>query len=118
MLPKKNRVNKEKFEKTFKKGRFVNSSNVSLKFAIDPKTKLNISFTVPKSAVKSAVKRNLLKRRGYYVIKKHLKYLPLGFVGVFIFGKKSLEVFGGRKNKNQDPISNLELEIQSILKKI
>ena len=44
--------------------------------------------------------------------------LVWGFVGAFIFGKKSAEVFGGRKNKKYNPIQNLENEINNILSKI
>ncbi len=134
MLPKKNRADRKTVENIFKTGRFVNSQNLSLKFILDPLAlqalplsrgrEVRISFIAPKTASKKAVDRNLLRRRGYAVLKKYFKKFPAGFSGAFVFGKKSMEVFGGRKlarrggSKNYNPINNLEKEIENILNKI
>ena len=119
MLPKKNRLDKKKVERIFKEGRVVNSLNISLKFSVVKDTPLSsVSFVTPKTINKSAVVRNQLRRRGYAVLKKYFNILPAGFLGVFIFGKKSVMVFGGRKNSKYNPIVNLDNEIKLILSKI
>ena len=118
MLSQKNRTNKKLVDKIFKNGRFVNSPNLTLKFIKDDISFPRISFIVPKTISKRAVGRNLLRRRGYFVIKKYLNNFPTDFAGVFIFSKKSMEIFGGRKNKTKNPILILENEIKTILEKI
>lgn len=124
MLPKKNRADRKTVEKVFKEGRFVNSANLSFKYKLIAGLSPIISFTAPKTACKRAVGRNLLRRRGYAVFKKLTSppapspYKGEGVTGVFVFGKKSLEVFGGKKNKSYNPILNLENEIKNILSKI
>jgi ribonuclease P protein component len=119
MLAKKNRADRKNIDDIFKRGRFVNSPNLSLKFiSTRNSTPARISFIAPKTASKKAVVRNLLRRRGYAVLKKHLKHFPSGFTGAFIFGKKSAEVFSGRKTKNYNPIQNLDDEVKTILNKL
>ncbi len=134
MLPKKNRTDRKTVEKVFKEGRFVNSANLSFKYmhptpalplANGRENSIRISFTAPKTACKRAVGRNLLRRRGYAVLRKILRTSPLpspfkgeGVIGVLVFGKKSMEFFGKKKNKLYNPILNLENEIKNILNKI
>jgi hypothetical protein len=50
-------------------------------------------------------------------LQKHINTFPLGFLGVFIFNKKSLEFFGGNKKDNFNPRENIEKEITSLLYK-
>ncbi|MCF7833791.1 MAG: ribonuclease P protein component [Candidatus Pacebacteria bacterium] len=136
MLPKKQRVDKKSIEEVFSKGRFVNSAYLSLKYLQGKSIgAYKISFVAPKAVAKKAVDRNLLKRRGYYVLKNLLSkpkslqnksftekegifFLPNGFVGVFVFKKNSLNVFGCTKNKQKNPIKNLENELLSVLDRI
>jgi len=106
MLPKKNRVDKKTIEKIFKEGKFVGSPNLTLKFLITNRDKNQISFITPKIVSKKAVKRNLLRRRGYAVLEKYFNKFPAGFLGVFIF------------KKYQDNILIIENEIKNILSKI
>ncbi|OGI59632.1 hypothetical protein A3C60_00755 [Candidatus Nomurabacteria bacterium RIFCSPHIGHO2_02_FULL_37_45] len=107
MLPKKNRTNKKEVEKIFKYGRSVNSSFFTFRFKLNSdSTTPQISFIAPKSVARLAVKRNLLRRRGYSVLEKHLFKFPPGFMGVFIF------------KKYQDDILIIENEIKNILIKI
>lgn len=87
MLPKKNRVNKKLVEKIFRKGRFVGSYGLTLKFLIENASVPQVSFIVPKKVEKRAVRRNSLRRLGYLVLEKYFKKLPNGFSGVFIFNK-------------------------------
>lgn len=119
MLPKQNRADKKAIEKIFKEGRFIASPNFSFKFIKDLSQKTTqISFVVPKTVSKSAVVRNLLRRRGYQALASHLNRFPRGLVGVFVFGKKSKEVFGAKKTKEYNEVSNIENEIKTILNKI
>ena len=118
MLPKKNRADKKLIETIFKNGKFINSPNLTLKYVDAHLNISQIGFVVPKTVAKRAVDRNLLKRRGYSVFKRYLDQPPVGFKGAFIFGKKSLSFFGGRKTKKYNPIQNLENEIKIILNKI
>jgi len=106
MLPKKSKLDKKTVEKIFKEGRFVNSLNLTLKFLILQEENRQISFIVPKNVAKLAVKRNLLRRKGYLALEKYFKNFPAGFLGVFIF------------KKYQDDILVLENEIKNIFSKI
>ena len=105
MLPKKNRTDKKAIDEIFKKGRFINSPNLTFKFILPYPNHLRISFIAPKSIAKLAVKRNYLRRLGYSVLKKYLKEFP-PLSGVFVF------------KKYQDDASILENEIKSILNKL
>ena len=105
MLPKKNRVSKKEVDLVFKQGRFVVSSNLTFKYLKNHNKEVKISFIAPKNVAKLAVKRNLLRRRGYAVLGKYLNQFPAGLVGVFIF------------KKYQDDVSILEYEIKNILAK-
>ena len=119
MLSKKNRLNKATVDQIFKSGRFLNSPNLTFKYIIQKDSIYpHFSFITPKTSSKSAVKRNLLRRRGYAVLKNKISSLPSGVVGVFLFDKKSLALFGGLKKKNYDPNLNLEKEIDIILNKL
>jgi ribonuclease P protein component len=116
MIPKKNRATQKIIDLIFKEGKFINSQNIALKFFLNKNPNLvRVSFVVPKNIVNSAVKRNMLKRRGFLIISKYLNDLPLGFYGIFIFGKNSKEVFGLRGiNKNQ-AFENLDKEVLFII---
>jgi ribonuclease P protein component len=106
MLPKKNRVDTKQMEEIFKRGKFVSSSNLTFKFVIGGSLFPRISFIAPKNIAKLAVKRNLLRRRGYSASEKYIHRFPSGLSGVFVFKK---------------PISSvleIENEIKTILNKI
>ena len=106
MLPKKNRVDKKLVEEIFKKGSFVGSSFLSLKYFLNKDNNyIRASFVVPKKVEKGAVGRNYLRRRGYLVLEKYFKKLPSGFLGVFVFNKKITSI-------------EIENEIKKILNKI
>jgi len=107
MLSKKNRVNKKDIDLLFKKGNSVSSPILNFKFLLITNVIFpRISFIAPKSLAKLAVKRNLLRRRGYDALKKHIDSFPLGLIGVFVF------------KKYQDDILVIENEIKNILNKI
>jgi len=111
MLPKKNKADKKAIEKIFKEGRFINSSNLTLKFLNNVHTgygHARVSFIVPKSIAKNAVKRDFLRRRGYDVLARYFDRIPNDFVGVFIFNKI----------KEGNLLKNIEEDIKAILNKI
>lgn len=107
MIPKKNRADKKAIQTIFKKGKFLVSSNFTFNFVIDYTSKNpRISFIVPKSVSKLAVKRNFLRRVGYGILEKYIHRFPLGITGVFVF------------KKYQEDILIIEDEIKKILNKI
>jgi ribonuclease P protein component len=116
MIPKKNRTSQKIVDLIFKQGKFVNSNNISLKFYINKgNPSPRVSFIVPKGVAKSAVLRNMLRRRGYIVLSKYLNSLPQGLHGSFVFGKNSKEIFGLRGNHKNDSFTNLDNEIKTII---
>jgi ribonuclease P protein component len=106
MLKKKNRANTPEVEEIFKNGRFLNSANLTFKYLLINNNNKKISFIAPKSVTKLAVKRNLLRRRGYYALRKYIDQFPAGILGVFVF------------KKYQDDVLIIENEIKTILNKI
>ncbi len=106
MLPKKNRAEKKSVERVFKEGKFINSGHLTFKFLNTGTQEKKISFIVPKNVAKLAVQRNLLRRLGYFLLKKYFPNFPLGTLGVFVFKKYPKD------------ISMLENEIKNILSKI
>lgn len=107
MLPKKSRVNKKDIDFLFKEGNSIHSSSLNFKFILTTDTTLpRISFITPKSVAKLAVKRNLLRRRGYDALRKYIHSFPLGLIGAFIF------------KRYQDDVPMIENEIKTILSKI
>lgn len=107
MLPKKNRADRKAIEKIFKKGSFFNSPNFTFKYIHNINiTNPRISFIVPKSVSKLAVKRNSLRRCGYDILSKNKDFLPKNIEGVFVFKKYREDVF------------LLEKEILGLLKNI
>ena len=105
MLPKKNRVNKKEIDILFKEGKSVTSPNLTFRFLIKKLPVPKISVIAPKAVSKLAVKRNLLRRRGYAALEKHISKAPSLF-GVFIF------------KKYQDDVLIIENEIENIFNKI
>lgn len=103
MLPKRNRASKKDLEEVFKSGSFLNSKGLTLRYLSSKSSK--ISFIVPKTLTKSAVKRNSLRRSGYLALKKYLKVSKEPLIkGAFIYKKKEVE--------------DLENEIKEIFSKI
>ena len=106
MLAKKNRATTKEIDQLFREGRTLSSPSLNFRYIETGNKEIKISFIAPKNIAKLAVKRNLLRRRGYSALAKHLKLFPIGVTGVFIF------------KKYQDDILILENEIKNILHKI
>jgi len=118
MLSKKSRADRKTIEKVFKNGKFINSPNLTLRFIRTQEDfQPQISFISPKSSSKKAVVRNLLRRRGYAVLKRHLGLIPPGVMGAFVFGSKSALIFGRKAAENKNGMQLLDFEVQTILKK-
>jgi len=81
MINKKRRVNTELFKEVVKKGRSFSSGPLYLKLIESP-GKTRLTFSVPRSAEKSVVKRNKLKRKGSALLKIALNKTKDGFTGV------------------------------------
>ena len=105
MLAKQNRAITKEVDRLFKEGRVLSSPALSFKYIKTNSAEIKISFIAPKAVVKSAVKRNFLRRRGYNALEKNIKLSPAGLLGVFIF------------KKYQDDLLILENEIKSIFNK-
>lgn len=106
-------------EMLFKNGSFLGSPNFSFRFLLDKYNKTpQISFICPKTVSKSAVTRNLLRRRGYVSIRSLKQEIPQNIIGAFIFNKKSLNLYGNSKNKGKSVLFDLKNDILSILNKI
>ena len=116
MLRKINRGNTKAIEQIWKEGRFVNSTNLTFKF-IKTKGEPKVSFITPKTTSKSAVVRNLLRRRGYRALEPHMSKVN-GYTGAFVFGKKSLNLFGGKGSQAKEAMKNLETELGIIFSKL
>ena len=106
MLKKINRADRKTVESIFREGKFLNSLNLTFKFLKTVQNGRKISILVPKSVVKSAVKRNLLRRLGYKALEKYIAGFPAGLRGVFVF------------KKYQNDVLTLENEIKTALAKI
>jgi ribonuclease P protein component len=106
MLRKINRVSSKDVDLIFKIGRFITSPYFTFKFIINNDKNRKISFICPKNVAKLAVRRNLLRRRGYTAMAKYVDLFPLGVCGVFIF------------KKYQDDLLVIEDEIKKVLNKI
>ena len=106
MLPKTRRVTKDFIGKIIKNGRSFHSNHLTLKFLTSPSNAL-FGFVVPLKVGRNAVGRNLLKRRGRHIIKKHLSQIKTNQAYVMMFKLGSLDI----------SFKDLELEILSLFKK-
>ncbi|MEK7219228.1 MAG: ribonuclease P protein component [Patescibacteria group bacterium] len=104
MLPKKRRLNKKEVDLVFKGGKSLISPHLTFKFLLSSiSIPSRVSFIAPKNIAKLAVKRNLLRRRGYRALQKYINQFPAGLVGVLVF------------RKFQEDTSIIENEIEKIL---
>lgn len=91
MSPSKNRVDKVLFEEIFKKGKTLKGKYFFLRFFLLKNNEKKFTLTVPSSVSKSAVKRNLLKRRGRHILNLNKDKIDDKTALIFIFNKESLE---------------------------
>ncbi|MFZ3054594.1 MAG: ribonuclease P protein component [Minisyncoccales bacterium] len=85
MLPKENRLKKEKeFEAVFKGGRTVKGNSIFLKYLANGTDKTKVGFVVSKKVSKLAVKRNKTKRRMREIVRLRKKEIKEGLSIIFI----------------------------------
>lgn len=115
MLPKSRKITRKDFPQDFHSGYKYHSINLLL--LVVKQENLNnptrFSFVVSKKVSKSAIKRILLKRKSYNIIKNNIKYIKPGFLCIFHFKK-------GVENKSFQEISKeivISLEKASVLEK-
>lgn len=85
MLPKKERLSREMFNRFFATGKRIHSP--SLQMIYTPYNTLHVSVVVSKKNYKSAVKRNKIRRRIYDIVRRYRAEKPL--TGIYIFITKS-----------------------------
>ena len=108
MLKKKQRVSKELFKEVFKKSKTLSSNHLSFRFYRETAVfRSKFSFIVSKNISKKATIRNLLKRRGYSIIKQNLKKIKNSYIGFFSF-KKGAEIL---------PFGQIKAEVEALLRK-
>lgn len=89
MLSKERRISQSLFAQILKDGKGFHSPNLSLRVSRrKDQGKSAFSFVVSSKAVKTAVGRNILKRRGRHVIKKHLFNIREGYFYAFFLKKE------------------------------
>ncbi len=93
MLSKERRLNRGQIKNLLKKGKTFNSQNLLAKVLQNNKEENSrFGFVVSGKVHKSAVKRNLLKRRIGYIINKHKSFLSGGWFCLFIVKKSVLSL--------------------------
>ena len=107
MLNKKNKVNKALFGIVIKKGFGYFSQNISLKVIKTAGAGARFGVSVSKKELKTAVKRNLLKRRALSILRKIDPKSGAGLSCVLFLKKGALDI----------PYQKLQDEIVFLLKK-
>ncbi|MCX6735672.1 MAG: ribonuclease P protein component [Candidatus Parcubacteria bacterium] len=112
MFPKKNRITKTRFDELMKKGRVLHSPSFSLRYSKGLNVLPRFAFVVSKKVAKNAVDRNLLRRRGFSILRDlgilKQENVWKGFFGTFFYKKEGKEM----------KIKELKKEIEEILRKV
>ena len=107
MLNKKKRVTSSLFKSTLRKGVNYFSPNISLKIVKIWDANLKFAVSISKKELKTAAKRNLLKRRVLSILRDVEPKVNLGFICLFFLKKEALDL----------PYQKLQDEIVFLLKK-
>lgn len=108
MIPSSRKVGKDFFQSLMKRGRSYVSESFRVQVFIEESAKpARFSVVVAKKLEKSAVKRNFLKRRTYFLLQPFLKTARPGSATVLFIQKG----FGAK------PLPYLKGEIKSLLRK-
>lgn len=110
MLSQERRISQGLFAQVLKEGRSFQTPKLSLRVCSrKDKSRSAFSFVIPAKAVKTAVERNFLKRRGRHMIKKHLANIKEGYLCAFFLKKELVglsfpafeqEILSGLKQAN------------------
>lgn len=110
MLKKKQKIRRAMFGAIVSRGAVFHAPHftmrVSKRTEKEPSNSL-FSFVISKKVAGKATERNLLKRRGYVILRNQYNNITQGYRGVFFFKKSSLHV----------SFKELEQEIIFLLKK-
>ena len=80
MLPKENRITKNaEFQRIYKKGEFFGTKLIHFKYLRNNLPNTRVGFVIGLKVSKSAVKRNLLKRRMRAIFQLNLDKVKLGY---------------------------------------
>ncbi len=107
MLAKKNRINKKLFKEVFEKGKNYHSDLLGIKILKKDEEENQFAFAVSKKIAPKASQRNLLKRRGYEIIRELFPNIKQPIICIFVL-KKGAEKLSFDKYKK---------EIEKILRK-
>jgi len=91
MLPKQNRLKKDKdFQTLFKKGKNVYGPLVGVKWQTNDLEVSRFAVVVGTKVSKSAVKRGTLRRRVREIIRLRMENMKPGYDGVFVVSKEAI----------------------------
>ncbi len=110
MLPKKERLSREEFNRFFSVGKRFQTPSLQVVYA--PHTTFHASVVVGKKVAKGAVLRNKIRRRIYDIVRRHKSMYQ--DKGVFIFFTKA----GIEKKSYAQLKEDVETVLGTILKKI
>jgi len=101
-------VNRALFSAILKQGKVYHTPHLSLKiFNAPDQQKSSFSFVISRKVMKSAVKRNFLKKQGRHIIRENIIKIKEPHIGAF-FIKKGAEKLS---------FNELQEEIQQLLQK-
>lgn len=103
MLPSSKKLHKSEFPPILKGGKVIHSPHLYAR--VIPSDNLKLAFVVPKRAIKGAILRNKIKRKGYNILKDQ----EIKPIKAIFFAKKGVEKLTFPK---------LEEEILDILSKV
>ncbi|MDD2935226.1 MAG: ribonuclease P protein component [Candidatus Pacebacteria bacterium] len=92
MLNKKNRLTKEEFDIVFKNGFSKSSEYFHIKILETKNSDKKFGVAVSKKIIKGAIKRHLLKRRVYSIIRNSLENIPNGVFIIFFLKKEGSSI--------------------------
>lgn len=85
MLPKKERLSRDEFNRFFSGGKRIHSPHIQCIYS--PNETLHVSVVVSKKTAKTSVMRHKIRRRIYDIVRRHRQ--STGLAGVFIFLTKT-----------------------------
>lgn len=107
MLPKENRLKKEKeFEAVFKGGRTIKGGNIFLRYLANGTGKTKVGFVVSKKVSKLAVKRNKVKRRMREIVRIRKEEIKEGLSIIFIALPSAVNADYGEMEKDIEILLN------------
>ncbi len=107
MLPKKERLSRQEFNRFFSIGKKTHTPSLQLVYA--PHATFHASVVVSKKVAKLAVRRNKIRRRIYDIVRRYRT--EMNNTGVFIFLTKSgieKKTYAGMKEEVQSCMESID----------